>query len=192
MKFKYIYSKKDRTVRAFTYLEGLIVLSMFVVLSSMSIIAYTTYHKSLRIKNAASEINSLLNTARLYAITQQEYFQVAINFDAADRNTISYWIDKIDNLGNINKPKITTPHYLPDFITITDITILSTMTGTTQNYNLPIGLTIPIVFTPEGTSDMATIHLIHQDADTAVDTNYYTIKLYAPTAKSKIFRHERK
>lgn len=167
-----------RNRRAYSLIELLIVLAILSIFSTLAVLSYGTYRKSLRLKSAAREINTLFSTARNLAIEQNSYFQATI--DISNRRI---WVDKINYLSNISEPKITTPKQLNDFVTITDVTV---------NSRTDTSGVAHIVFRPNATSDYATVHLIRESDDTTVEENYYTIRVYSSTAKSRIYPDARR
>ena len=175
MRVRRLPTKKQQ---GYSLLELLVVLVILSIFSTLAILSYGTYRKSLRLKSSAREINTLFSTARNKAIEKNGYFQATI--DITNRRI---WIDKLNYLFNISEPKITSPKMLTDFVRITDVTV---------NSRTETSGVVHILFRPNGTSDYATVHLIRESEDTAVGENYYTITLYSSTAKSRIYPDARR
>jgi prepilin-type N-terminal cleavage/methylation domain-containing protein len=164
--------------RGYSIIEVCIVLVILSLFSTLAILSYGSYRKSLRLKNAAQEISAVLSTARIMAIEQNGYFQASI--EISNRRI---WVDKVNYLATIVEPKITTPKLLTDLVKITDVTVNSE----TKNSGV-----VHILFRPNATSDFATVHLIREADDPSVEENYYTIKVYSSTARSRIYPDARR
>lgn len=170
-----------------TLLEAIITITILMILASAGIFTYTAFNNDRHIKSGAEEISSILSAARNYAIANKEYYQVVLYFQNGSTENVSYWIDQTDQYGAIQKAKITTPKSIPDFVIVDKNDIaFKIVSNLSWNTNLD-GSIYKIVFMADGTSDYAQIPLKLKNSSI-----YYTIVLFAPTAKVKVFEKEKK
>jgi prepilin-type N-terminal cleavage/methylation domain-containing protein len=164
--------------RAYSLLEIVIVLAILSIFSTFAILSYSTYREHARIKNSAQEILSTLSTARTLAINQNSYFSVVIDISGR-----KFWINEVDSFGHTVRPKIISPQSLQELIRITDVKVntIRRLVGESR-----------ILFRPNSTSDQASIHLLRESDNPAIEENYYTITLYASTAQAQILPNVRK
>jgi prepilin-type N-terminal cleavage/methylation domain-containing protein len=188
--------------RGFTVVELLVVIAIMSLLTLISVGTYSSFRKGRKIASGAEGVSTAFSTARSYAIAGNGWYTVVFQF----RNPVtgaeesSYWIDEVypDSGASApstsnpfppahlqrKRPRVTTPQLLPDGVRISDVAVNTTGTMT---YTDQTASQVAVLFQPDSTSDQASVHLIETVADPAIDTNYYTIKLYRPTAKAKIF-----
>jgi prepilin-type N-terminal cleavage/methylation domain-containing protein len=166
----------------FSLTELTIVLLVFSVLLSVFVFGYSRFLKSTAVETASKDVVATLNLAREMSIAVNSTHRVHFLLkDSQAGNRQSYWIDRLsyDTAGNpVWLLEVTNVHFLPDQAMITDIS----NSTTSQAY---------IQFEPTGTSEAVTIHLINRSDDTTVNDNYYTIQVYASTARAKITPYSR-
>jgi Tfp pilus assembly protein FimT len=160
----------------FSILEALTVVVVMGILSTFVILVYGTHQRGLRTKTSARQIETLFLTARSLAINQNAHFQAVL-----DLNTQGLWIDRIDTAGLVVVPKVMTPDQWSQFVRIVD--------GSINGQPIVNGLA-RIRFHPNGTSDSARLLLLSEGGE-GRPADYYTVKLYSPTARSRIFAEAR-
>jgi prepilin-type N-terminal cleavage/methylation domain-containing protein len=158
--------------KAYSLLEIIVVLVILAVFSTFAVISYSTYREHARINNSAQEILSSLSTARTLAINQNSYYEVVIDITGRQ-----FWINEVDSLRRVVRPKVISPKTLNDFINITDVKRNGVSRFAGESH---------ILVRPNSTSDQASIHLIREQDNPAIEENYYTVKVYASTAQSQI------
>ncbi|MCX7018949.1 MAG: prepilin-type N-terminal cleavage/methylation domain-containing protein [bacterium] len=194
----------------FTLLELMVVIVMIMILTLMAIGSYANFRKSRRIRSAAENVNSAFVAARSYAIANDKWYRVVFQLKNPQTGAAQYavWIDEIQrntsrppNPANatindgVTRPKITTPEFLPEAVAVTGAVInngvdpVFTLTSDGNNYFL-------VRFMPDGSSDQASIYLWDTQSPSATPLtppphSYYTVKLYAPTARSHIYPETR-
>ncbi|GAB4321695.1 MAG: hypothetical protein Kow0059_16480 [Candidatus Sumerlaeia bacterium] len=154
------------------FVEILVVLVIVVVFSSFVILTYSTYRENLEITSAAQTIRKVLSTARTKAINLNKYYIVTIDIDRS-----KVWIDESNEARAVVRPKVETPVVLPDYIRIREVRINST-TYTSG--------AVEILFKPDGQGEYAVINLLRQGDNPAIDSNYYSIRLFPSTGTAQI------
>lgn len=196
-----------RHKHGFSVIELLVVLAIIAIASVVVVGSYSNFRKGRRIQSGAAMINTLFATARSYAISTNQHYRVVLQMRNPMTQAEEYvlWIDQVYSdvqeapnpslLAPAQKPKVTTPETLAQGLRIADATVNVVrpgQTATNQTMQYSTNNYAVIHFAPDGTSDGATVHLIDAESDPAVSTNYHTIKLYQPTASSKIYADVRK
>ncbi|MBX7244885.1 MAG: prepilin-type N-terminal cleavage/methylation domain-containing protein [Candidatus Sumerlaeaceae bacterium] len=200
------YITKAGGRRAFSLIELLVVIAIMLILTVLAVGAYANFNKARRIRSSAESINSIFTTARAFAISKNQWYRVVFQFKNPDTGAeeFAYWIDEIVRntsaspsppiiqLPNgVITPKVTTPEFMDQKVQIESIYVdnladpATTITASAANYAV-------VRFRPDGSSDASSVHIISRATDPAVDSNYYTIKLYNPSAKSKIYAETRR
>lgn len=172
------------------------------VLTLIAVGSYSGFRKARLVRTGAESLNSAFVAARSYAISGNQWYRVVMQF----RNPVtgdeeySYWVDELPPNPNPSDPpnpydlrdvparrmKVTTPEFLQPGLKIADVTFGTTPTATLVQY--PNDRYAIFRFGPSGeTMESGAVHLIENVADSRIESNYYTIKIYSPTAKSKIF-----
>lgn len=180
------------------------VLAIAGALTAISVGLYAGFQRERRITAAAQTVNSTFRTARSQAITTNGWYTVVFQFNdpLTNEERASVWIDEVvpesaKSTGDANSPfpphyytrkthRVTTPEYLPEGVRLVDVVFGTTQTLTRANNHAAV------LFKGDGTSHQATVHLLDTSGDAGEDASYHTVKLYAPTAKSKIFPNTRK
>lgn len=189
-------SYRPQKDRAFSLIELLIVFAIIAIISLIAIGSYANFRRGRQIRSAAENINSVFVAARSFAITSGNWNRVVFQLrnPLSGKEEYSYWIDELDPnpTGPPNPvvppppktPKIITPIPLIEGVKIADVTLPSQVPTT---YDISNSDYILVFFSPQGTSDTALVHLLSTDvSDSTVAASYYTVRLYGPTAKSKI------
>ena len=159
-------------------LELIAVIVIIAILSSLSVIGFRRSRQTSLIDSESRKIRNAFSTARSWAIGQSGYFQVVISLDDS-----SYWIDQINAAGTVTRAKVITPEAIHDLVEITDLSIGSVSYTSGVQY---------VRFYPNGRSNEVTVHLILAAADHSDAAQYYTIRLYGPTARANIFKNQRR
>ena len=169
--------RHPRRIAGFTMVEALTVLVVIGVLTSFAMLIYGNYRRALRAKSSAKQIESLLTTARTLAINQNAHFQAVL-----DLNTSGLWIDQVDAAGQVVVPKVTTPENWSVYVRVVEAAV----NGVAVQSN---GL-VRIKFYPNGTSDAARLLLLSEGSP-GRPNDFYTLKIYPPTARCRIIAEAR-
>ncbi len=165
------------TRRAFTLPELLIVIIIIGLLSGLAIISYSGYRNYLLLRNASREITSALSTARSLAINNNGYYRAGFALEEG-----MFWIDEVDAYGNPSRPKVVHVKYVNELVEITSIVVGE------DEYDEGF---VYIMFYPDSTAEFSSIYL-KRKAGSDADEEYYTIRLYPGTAKTRIYPNQRK
>lgn len=168
---------RARSSAGFTLLEIMTVVVIMALLATMAIAVYSNQRRALRSRLSAKQIETLFSTARTLSINQNAHFQAVL-----DLATSGLWIDQVDADGSPVSYKITTPETMSSYVQVVDVSV----NGTAYT-----GGVVRIHFRPNGTSESARIVLLNEGGDSRGPGEYYTIKLYGPTARSRIYPGER-
>jgi prepilin-type N-terminal cleavage/methylation domain-containing protein len=185
--------------RAFTLVELMVVFAITAILTLIAVGSYASFRKSRQIRSAAESVNSVFVAARSYAIATGQWHRVVFQFkNLAGAEQYSYWVDEIDPFTSAvpnpaipepaRKAKITTPDVMQEQVKISGIKIDPYPT----EFAHPADTYVVVRFFPDGTSDMTSVYLLPIGADPAQDVNYYTVKVYSPTGKSKIIPDDKR
>ena len=161
----------------FSLLEALTVLVVMGILTSFAFLVYGNHRRALRARTAARQIGTLFTTARAFAINQNAHFQAVL-----DLSTSGLWIDRIDQGGQVVVPKMTTPENWSVYVRVMGVSV----NGDAFENGL-----VRIRFHPNGTADSARIILLGEGGGTHSAGDYFTVKLYSPTARSRVFAGSR-
>lgn len=199
--------KTGHNQHGFSLVELLVVFAIVATISAVAVGSYSSFRKGRRIQSGAAMVNSLFVTARSYAISTNQHYRVVLQMRNPQTRTEQYalWIDQVSapseaspnpsTLDEAVRAKVTTPELLPEGLRISDtlVTVVeSGQTPTTTTVQFPKDNYAVVHFSPDGTSDGAVVHLIDAASDPAVAENYYTVKLYQPTAATKILAEAKK
>ncbi|MBN1865684.1 hypothetical protein JW916_00175 [Candidatus Sumerlaeota bacterium] len=175
-------ARRTALLRAVTALELATILLIILILTSLSAIGYRRYLDTSVVAVESQKIRKAFATARSWGISQNDYYRVVFSFD--DR---SYWIDQTDAAGNTVRPKVVTPEPIHQDVAIEELRIGST------SYSSGVR---NVRFFPDGRSDEAAVYLVREallrPPNTPAPTDYYTIRLYGPTARANIFENQRR
>ena len=188
-------------------IELLVVVALMLILSGAIIGIYAWAKTEQKVAAGAKRVNSLFITARSFAVIDNGWYAAVFQFrnPVTNAKEATFWIDEVykDSASAAatatnpfppsylqrKRPRITTPIGLPSGVELSDVVINTT--GTVL-YNDSAYSQVAILFRGDGTSDQASVHLHDAAADPADLTSYYTVKLYGPTAKSKVFARGRR
>lgn len=162
---------------AFTVSELLIVVAIILILSTFSIVSYSSWHRRAKIGSAARQLKAICATTRAMAVGQNTNFQVAIDIDNRE-----FWTDEVDNFGNVVSPKVIHPEPLIDLIIIREIRV----NGITHTSGVA-----RINFHPEATADYSQIYLLPEGAKDLPE-NYYTVRIFSSTALTRVYANEKR
>jgi type II secretory pathway pseudopilin PulG len=177
-----------------------VVVGIILLLSLLAIGSYANFSRGRRVLASAQSLSSILTTARSYAIANNRWQRVVIQFRNPDTNAeeFAYWIDEISQnssttpnpplpgtVPGILKPKVTTPELLQPEVRIASVFVDNGDTATT--YPASVNGSVVIRFKPDGSSDHAVVNLTGRANDPLDESKYYRVKVYGPTGKTKIF-----
>ena len=165
--------------KGLTAIELTVVMLIISLMATVSVGVYVNYYKANLVESEAGKIDRLLATARGNAIRNAVPTRATFWLDRP-----AYWIDEGSEADGNLRLQITTPEQVHDLVRISSIDVNSSPTMSSG--------VAEITFRPDGTSDNATIHLLHKEAKAGDDSEYYTIKVYGPTGRSKVFEKERR
>lgn len=171
-----------KKIRAITLLELLTVLCIAAVLATLVVATFFRSHQVSLLDNEARKFQSILSLARSKAISENTHYQFGYWVD-----TPSYWLDRLTPDGMaVDQAQIVTPEPLSDRIDVS----FSFETALGSPAARPPGV-IVMHFKSNGSSDTGSIWLIRKTADKNDPSEYYTIKLYGPTGRAKIFANQK-
>ncbi len=161
-----------------TLMEMLTVVLILVVLSLLSLGAFSRQHQVSLLHNEALKVQATLGLARSRAISQNVPYQ----FDFWTTNP-SFWIDRLAGDGlSIDQSRETTPGRVDPLVVIDVVVSPPNAFPATSLVDI-----VSIRFQPDGSSEDAVIHLIRAGADASDPTQFYSVKLYGPSGNSRIF-----
>jgi prepilin-type N-terminal cleavage/methylation domain-containing protein len=164
--------------RGFTITELISVLVIVVVLSTISLASFSAYNRLSMVSTTSQMLLRTLAAARSYAVANNGYYQVTLDLDGG-----AFWIDETDSSGNITVPKVITPNEIDDRVVLDSATIDSS--------DATSGIA-RLRFYPNGSSVDAYVYIIRRGANISSGTEYWTIRLYGPTARAVIFQNQHK
>lgn len=169
--------RRNTNIRAFSTIELLVVALILVLLATISLTSLSGRSRLDEASSEARKILQLLGTARSYALAENGYFRAVIWLDKS-----SYWIDEVDQNGQVVRAKIVTPEPLDDNVVIPEVLVDSAVHTSGE---------VVIRFTPQGNSNDASIFLIRRGADQTDASLYQTVRLYGPTGRANILKNQR-
>ncbi|NQU43982.1 hypothetical protein HQ520_11910, partial [bacterium] len=114
-----------------TTVELLVIVAILALMSGMAFMAYHNYHKESLVASTAFQIQKLLSTARTQAIRSETVCGATFLLGQDHR---LFWLDEDYDVasGGFDRPKITTPEPVNDFV---ELEIVDIATTTTQAEN---------------------------------------------------------
>jgi Tfp pilus assembly protein FimT len=168
-----------RANRAVSIVELLIVVVILLIFSTLTIISYHNMTRGLVARSQANEFNAAFVLARQLAITNNATHRVTI-----DRVERQFWIDRLDSSGQVDLPKASGTEPFLQQTRVEAITVNSTV--------IPAANPAEILFRPDGSSDRAVLHITQQGGDLTDDSEFFSIVLNPPTARTQIIPNERR
>jgi prepilin-type N-terminal cleavage/methylation domain-containing protein len=184
--------RHHRSRRGFTLIEVTLVIVIVLILTTLSIGVYGPFRNKQAAASGMEKVAMALHKARSNAIYEGQRFRVTI-----EQETQTFWVDRVGatdaeqfafDLSNqtgtdpitgdpvqIGLPKVVRPEKLPDNVIFSRITNAPSLVQGGRTY-------WHIVFLPDGScrSD-ARIEMVSSPADQALDTSYFTLRVYGPT-----------
>lgn len=156
----------------------MVVLVIILVASSLALLAYGNFRRSATVRSDAEKIKAILVAARTRAIADGKPSSVLFDLD-----TQQMWVDDLEANGDIRRPKAVPVEFINPDVLLESVRLGATTQTTGQ---------ARVTFTPEGTNAFVTVLLRRQKADTAVDTNYYSVQLYPSSSEPRVWAYERR
>jgi len=182
-----ISSTRRRSVavapRGFSLIEILIVLAILVIVSSVAIVTYGSYRKTLSVKSTASQVSNLFAAARAAAINSNSPHAATFELNTARQ---SFWIDEMDSTGTtVRRPKIAGVAFPADFVILDDVWI--TPGGPPIRAGTGSDTLARVVFWPDGRGSYAVVHLRREFDDPGDASIYTSVRVFASTGAARIF-----
>ena len=182
-----------------TITEMLVVMMLVGILTVASTTIYVNARKQDDLAGEARKIQKAMATARSYAISSEDhYFQITFWNDRPWRPRgygYWYWIDEIAACDlsdavtptTVTRAKIVTPESLNIQLAFPHDLVSDPHPRITGGVADPSLNTIAFRFCPDGTSDDGAIALIRREANPEDSSAYQRVRLYGPTARSRVF-----
>lgn len=167
-----------KSQRAVSLVELLIVVVILLIFSTLTVVSYHNMTRGLAARSQANEFNAAFVLARELAITNSTPHRVVL-----DQPRRQFWIDRLDQMGNVIRPKVSGVERYLDEARVTQVTVNTAVVPPTEQAS--------IVFRPDGSSDRAALQITRQGADLTDSTEFFTIILYPPTATARIYNERR-
>ncbi len=170
--------------RAFSTMELVTALAIGMVLTVVGLAGVRVLQSEQRVEAAASRLSSILSSARTLAVSQNSYYQVALDLDNSN-----YWIDEIDdpvaNPGVSLTPKVVHPEAMGELVEIEGVLIQGGGPLITSGIE-------EFIFSPDGSADNdVIITLFLRGSDPNTDENLVSIRIYGPTGQNIVLERER-
>lgn len=171
-------------VRGFSTLEMVTALAIGMILTVIGLAGLRLFQSEKRVEGAAERFSSTLSAARTLAVSQNGFYQVALDLDNSN-----YWIDEIDdpdvNPGVSLTPKVVHPEAVGDLVEVEGVLYQgagSIVTTGTQEF----------IFSPDGSADNGAVITFHlRGLDPNDEENLVSVRLYGPTGQNQVFLRER-
>ncbi|RMH27525.1 MAG: prepilin-type N-terminal cleavage/methylation domain-containing protein [Candidatus Hydrogenedentota bacterium] len=181
----------------FTFVEILVVVLIIAVLSVVAVGSYASFRNARRLNLGASSLANTFSTARSYAISTNKWHRVVVQLKnpVSGIEEFAYWIDEIAagsstipnpspaNVGaGVVRSKLVGVGTLPEDVRVAEAAVHTTGTLITPSTDY-----FAIVrFKPDGSADMASLHLEDMRASPAGPNRLATIKVYPATGKVQL------
>lgn len=166
-----------------TLLELLAVLLILVIFAGFFVGGFVRQRQVALLRSESQQIQALIGLARSRAITESVPQQLVFWPDQP-----AYWIDRLSPDGlSIEQSQVTTPQPVNRLLRL-DMDVETVYGSPATN---PEGNLVTIFFRPDGSSDSATFWMRRRAADPTDPTEYYSIRLYGPTGRSRVFPNQR-
>lgn len=166
--------------RGFTVLELMTAVLIALIVGSVATAGFFIYEKQMPLDQTGRRLTYFFSLARSHAVGQNAPF--AFQFDP--ENSI-FWLDCVDDSGNITVPKVQRPEKIDE-----KVEVFSMYSGSTEIYASGDEDTLTTTFYSDGSCDDLRILIKLKGTDETVAENVHTIRLYGPTAQSKVFEHQ--
>ncbi len=164
--------------RGFSLAELLVVLSIVLFAVTVSLLAYGNYRKGATVRSAADKVRAAMVQARYRAIASGLPSAVVFDVD----NTV-IWIDDLDEDLSPRAPKAVAPEFLGDDV------IIDLLRINANSFNSGVQ---QVVFRPDDTNPLVTVHLRREFDDPADDENYYSVQMYPNSAEPRVWANVRR
>lgn len=169
--------------RAFSTLELVTALAIGMVLAVIGLAGLRLFQSERRVESAAERFSNALSSARTLAVSQNGFYQVALDID-----NNNFWIDEIDdpdvNPGVSLTPKVVHPEPVGDLVEVDGVLFQGAGSAETSGIQ-------EFIFSPDGSADNdAIITFILTGRDPNVEENLTSVRLYGPTGQNKVFPRE--
>lgn len=156
----------------------MVVLIIILVATSMALLAYGNYRRGATVRSDAEKIKAILVAARTRAIADGRPSSVLFDLDNQQ-----IWVDDLEAGGEIRRPKAVAPESLNPDVILETVRMGAVTESTGQ---------VRAVFTPEGNNPFVTVLLRRRQADSSLDTSYYSVQIYPSSSEPRVWPHERR
>jgi prepilin-type N-terminal cleavage/methylation domain-containing protein len=189
--------RSKRHCGGFTFIEILVVVLIIAVLSVVAVGSYTSFRNARRLNFAASALTNTFATARSYAISSNKWHRVVVQLKnpVSGIEEFAYWIDEIAsgsstvpnpspaNIGaGVVRSKLIGVGTLFDDVRVAEVAVNTTGTLITPSTDY----FAVVRFKPDGSADLASLHLEDMRASPAGPNRLATIKVYPATGKVQL------
>jgi len=191
------YSVRQHSVRGFTIVELIVVLTVILVLSVLSVQAYLSFQTSRKVGLAADSLVTILSAARSQAVSLQVPCRVVVQLRNPVTGTpeVAFWTDELeegatppayptaDELGvGVRRAQIHGVTRPPTGIVVSEITADESSSAPPSSSSTRYA---SIMFYPSGSASYASIRLEDTGASEA-DTRTKTVKVYPATGRAHV------
>lgn len=159
--------------RAFSMVEVIVVMTIIAIGTTIGLYSYASFRENIGIDTSISIVNQYMIQAKNLAINKGVSHQLVVDLDSEN-----IWINRLDDLGNIDASRVVENKRMPDEVEINSISV----NGVPARSGV-----VSVNFDPDGTNPLIIINI--NRGNLPLDPpNIAAIRLYPISSETQVVR----